>query len=77
MTKQIITLGKAAELCELSQSILSQSILRRLFDDGHIQGFRVPNSKHRRLYRDSLAEYLTANGIRVPTGLIEQEVNGG
>lgn len=72
MTKQIITLGKAAELCELSQSIL-----RRLFDDGHIQGFRVPNSKHRRLYRDSLAEYLTANGMRVPTGLIEQEVNGG
>ena len=72
MTKQIITLGKAVELCELSQSIL-----RRLFDAGHIQGFRVPNSKHRRLYRDSLAEYLTANGMRVPTGLIEQEVNGG
>lgn len=67
MTKQAITIGAAAELCEISGASI-----RRWLDAGQIEGYRIPGSKHRRVYRDSLAAFLVANGMRVPAGLIDE-----
>ena len=50
-TKQIFTTGEAAELCNVSQ----QTIIR-CFDQGRLDGFRVPGSRFRRIPRESLAE---------------------
>jgi excisionase family DNA binding protein len=56
--KAVYTTGEAAEICRLSQ----QTIIR-CFDNGQVQGFRVPGSKFRRIPRDSLIKFMKDNGI--------------
>ena len=57
-TKQVFTTGEAAELCNVSQ----QTIIR-CFDQGRLDGFRVPGSRFRRIPRASLLKFMQDNGI--------------
>jgi len=52
------TTGQAAKLCRVSQ----QTIIR-MFDTGHLVGFKVPGSKFRRITRESLLTFMRAHGI--------------
>ncbi len=56
--KAVFTTGEAAEICKVSQ----QTIIR-CFDNGQLQGFRVPGSKFRRIPRDELIKFMKANKI--------------
>lgn len=61
--KSIFTTGEAAELCRVSQ----QTIIR-CFDNGRLQGFRVPGSKFRRIPRAELMRFMRENDI--PLGIL-------
>src|ERR1043165_10099265 len=52
--KQVFTTGEAAEICKVSQ----QTIIR-CFDNGRLNGFRVPGSKFRRIPREALVAFMT------------------
>lgn len=56
--KKIFTTGEAAELCNVSQ----QTIIR-CFDNGRLQGFRVPGSRFRRIPREDLLRFMDENDI--------------
>jgi len=56
--KSVFTTGEAADICGLSQ----QTIIR-CFDNGQLNGFRVPGSKFRRIPRDKLLKFMKDNGI--------------
>jgi len=56
--KAVYTTGEAAEVTRLSQ----QTIIR-CFDNGQLQGFRVPGSKFRRIPRDDLVKFMTEHNI--------------
>lgn len=62
--KQVFTTGEAAEICKVSQ----QTIIR-CFDNGRLQGFRVPGSRFRRIPRNELLRFMKTNDI--PTDIIE------
>lgn len=62
--KQVFTTGEAAEICKVSQ----QTIIR-CFDNGRLQGFRVPGSRFRRIPRSELLRFMKANEI--PTEQLE------
>src|SRR5205823_11083280 len=62
--KQVFTTGEAAEICKVSQ----QTIIR-CFDNGRLNGFRVPGSRFRRIPRSELIRFMKANEI--PTDLLE------
>lgn len=61
--KSIFTTGEAADLCRVSQ----QTIIR-CFDNGRLQGFRVPGSRFRRIPRAELLRFMRENGI--PFGIL-------
>ena len=63
-TKTVFTTGEAAKICKVSQ----QTIIR-CFDNGTLQGFRVPGSRFRRIPRDKLYAFMKENGI--PTDALE------
>jgi excisionase family DNA binding protein len=56
--KAVFTTGEAAEVCQLSQ----QTIIR-CFDNGQLQGFRVPGSRFRRIPREALIRFMKENSI--------------
>ncbi|MGB2820564.1 MAG: response regulator [Phycisphaerae bacterium] len=64
--KAVYTTGEVAEICNLSQ----QTIIR-CFDNGQLEGFRVPGSKFRRIPRDKLIKFMKDNNI--PMGGIESD----
>lgn len=72
LDKRIFTTGEAAELCKVSQ----QTIIR-CFDNGRLNGFKVPGSKFRRIPREELIRFMRANDI--PTDVLTGPVlrNGG
>jgi excisionase family DNA binding protein len=62
--KTVFTTGEAAKICKVSQ----QTIIR-CFDNGSLEGFRVPGSRFRRIPRDQLYSFMRENGI--PTDALE------
>lgn len=60
--KAVFTTGEAAGICKLSQ----QTIIR-CFDNGQLEGFRVPGSKFRRIPRKALIAFMKTNGIPLDT----------
>ena len=57
-TKEVFTTGEAALVCGISQ----QTIIR-CFDNGKLQGFRVPGSRFRRIPRADLLCFMKQNRI--------------
>ena len=66
--KAVFTTGEAADVCRLSQ----QTIIR-CFDNGQLEGFRVPGSKFRRIPRASLLKFMKDNGIPLD-GLSDDQI---
>ena len=64
--KAVYTTGEAADICRLSQ----QTIIR-CFDNGQVQGFRVPGSKFRRIPRESLIKFMQEH--KIPMDTIESD----
>jgi excisionase family DNA binding protein len=62
--KQVFSTGEAAVVCNLSQ----QTIIR-CFDNGRLQGFRVPGSRFRRIPRAALIIFMHENNL--PTDALE------
>lgn len=62
--KTVFTTGEAAKICKVSQ----QTIIR-CFDNGSLQGFRVPGSKFRRIPREKLFLFMRNN--KIPTDALE------
>ena len=60
LDKSVFTTGEVARICNISQ----QTVIR-CFDSGRLRGFRVPNSKFRRIPREALIEFMKANNIPV------------
>jgi len=56
--KEVFTTGEAAVLCNVSQ----QTIIR-CFDNGRLNGFRVPGSRFRRIPRAELVRFMRKNDI--------------
>ncbi len=56
--KSVYTTGEAAQICGLSQ----QTIIR-CFDNGQLEGFKVPGSKFRRIPRSSLLKFMKEHNI--------------
>lgn len=56
--KKVFTTGEVAQICKVSQ----QTVIR-CFDNGRLQGFRVPGSKFRRIPRESLIAFMKNNQI--------------
>jgi len=54
--KQVFTTGEAAKICNVSQ----QTIIR-CFDNGRLQGFKVPGSRFRRIPRGELLRFMHDN----------------
>ncbi len=54
-----ITTGEASRICGVSQ----QTIIR-WFDERRLQGYIIPGSSHRRILKESLYEFMKANGIK-------------
>ncbi len=59
-TKEIFTTGDVAEICRISQ----QTVIR-CFDNGKLGGFRVPNSRFRRVPREALLRFMRENNIPI------------
>jgi len=56
--KTVYTTGEAAKICHLSQ----QTIIR-CFDNGTLNGFRIPGSKFRRIPHNSLVQFMRRHNI--------------
>jgi excisionase family DNA binding protein len=56
--KSVFTTGEVAEICKVSQ----QTVIR-CFDNGRLNGFRVPGSRFRRIPRESLIQFMKDNNI--------------
>lgn len=56
--KAVYTTGEVADICNLSQ----QTIIR-CFDNGQLNGFRVPGSRFRRIPHDALVQFMHDNNI--------------
>jgi len=65
--KMVFSTGEAAQVCKVSQ----QTVIR-CFDDGRLQGFRVPGSKFRRIPRDALIRFM--RHYNIPVGRIESRL---
>jgi excisionase family DNA binding protein len=64
--KDVFTTGEAAKICRVSQ----QTIIRS-FDKGILGGYRVPNSRFRRIPRNDLIMYMTT--YRIPMDRLEEK----
>lgn len=59
MAPSEFTISQVSKICGICQRTV-----QKLFDKGKLKGFRTPNKKKaRRVSRDSLVEYMQANGI--------------
>lgn len=58
MKNGVYSTGEAARICRIS---INKII--RCFDSGKLKGFRVPNSKFRRIPRDELLRFMRDNGL--------------
>lgn len=56
--QDVFTTGQVARICKVSQ----QTVIRN-FDDGRLQGFKVPGSKFRRIPREALIQFMKENTI--------------
>ena len=56
--KTVFTTGEVAEICKVSQ----QTVIR-CFDNGRLNGFRVPGSRFRRIPRENLIQFMKDNNI--------------
>jgi len=52
------TTKEVADICELSDILI-----RKYFDNGSLEGYRLLKSKHRRIPHESLIKFMKENGM--------------
>ena len=62
--KDVLTTGQVAKICKVAPRTVS-----KWFDDGKLEGYRIPESKDRRIPRDCLVKFLKLHGM--PLGNLE------
>ncbi|NIP86521.1 MAG: helix-turn-helix domain-containing protein, partial [Planctomycetales bacterium] len=55
---QTYTTGQVGKICKVAASTVN-----KWFDSGQLKGYRVPGSRHRRIPRESLVEFLKAHDL--------------
>jgi|GEM_PF-2144201 len=58
MTERVMTTGQVAQVFSVNINTVI-----KWFDDGKLEGFRLPESNERRIYRDSVRAFMTSHGI--------------
>ena len=58
MTERVMTTGQVAQVFSVNINTVI-----KWFDDGKLEGFRLPESNERRIYRDSVRAFMSAHGI--------------
>lgn len=58
VSQAVFTTGEVADICGISQ----QTVIR-CFDNGKLQGFRVPGSRFRRIPREALIKFMKEHNI--------------
>lgn len=66
---KVFTTGQAAKRCHVAPKTLSD-----WFDDGRLEGYRIPGSQDRRIPVDALIKFLRAHGM--PLGDLEDAAVG-
>jgi excisionase family DNA binding protein len=56
-----LTTGQAAKLCNLATQTIN-----KFFDAGQIEGYRVPGSATRRIFKDQFMAWMIRNGMLCP-----------
>ena len=56
--RTVFTTGQVAKLAKVAPRTVS-----KWFDSGHLQGYRIPGSKDRRIPRDKLIKFFKENGM--------------
>jgi excisionase family DNA binding protein len=64
--REVFTTGEVAKLC----NVTIRTVIR-WFDAGVLEGYKIPNSKDRRIPREKLVRFMRAHGI--PLGLLEND----
>lgn len=64
----VLTTGQAAKICHVSYQTVN-----RLIDRGILKGFRVPGSKHRRVKRSDLLEFIKKYSIGADGSFFPEE----
>lgn len=59
--KSAYSTGEVARIC-----CLSQTSIIRLFDSGVISGYRIPNSRFRRIPHEELLRFIQTHGLPNP-----------
>jgi len=63
---QVFTTGQVAKICKVDQNNV-----RKWFDSGRLNGFRIPGSRQRRIPREYLIKFLKEHGM--PLGDLEDK----
>jgi len=58
MTERVMTTGQVAQVFSVNINTVI-----KWFDDGKLEGFRLPESNERRIYRDSVRAFMNVHGI--------------
>lgn len=65
--KDVLTTGEVARICNVAPRTVS-----KWFDQGHLNGYRIPGSKDRRIPLNALVKFMKSNGIPMD-GLVSGE----
>lgn len=57
---RLYTTGEVARLCK---GYLGKNSITLAFDKGMLKGFKIPGSRHRRLFHDSVVDLLKKCGV--------------
>ena len=61
---KVYTTGQVAKFCKVNPKTVA-----KWFDDGRLEGYRLPRSQDRRIRRDSLIEFIKKHGMPLPDEL--------
>ena len=67
--KDVLTTGQVAKLC----NVTIRTVIK-WFENGHLEGYRIPGSRDRRFPRENVIRFMRAHGI--PLGELERESRG-
>lgn len=66
--KDVLTTGQVAKIC----NVTIRTVIK-WFENGHLEGYKIPGSRDRRFPRDNVLQFMKAHGI--PVGEFEKELS--
>ncbi len=65
---KVYTTGRVSKLCHVSKNTVN-----KWFDSGKLKGFRVPGSRHRRIPRENLIQFLKQHGMPIDMLAVDED----